>query len=168
MRVLTTTDLAKDIRIRGKLAKALAWSDKNGENLVTFALLWRDTMEDHDSLRNVYLTVEHLLEGKKLLETYQDKKESCDDYAMSARFEDEAFAVTDLDGDGIGEVTFAYTLKCTGNAIAWQRSLVMLENGDSYVLRSRITSSYELDKAFREGPPAFRTNADVVWRGLKR
>jgi hypothetical protein len=167
MRTLVVAELPKDLVVPGKVSKAVGWSDQNGENVVVFAIQWVDTMEDHDSLRNVYLTAAHVAYAqgvKKVLRTVKDSKESCDDYAMKAAFLDGALGVTDLDQDGFGELTFAYRISCEGHHTPLTLDLLMLENGDKYILRATSPSAYAIDSSFRAGPPRFLEHAEEAWR----
>jgi hypothetical protein len=167
MRVLGATDLPKDIVVPGKLAKAVGWTDTNGENIAVFAARWVDTIEDHDALRNAYLTAVHVAYPngvKKILRTVSDSREGCDDAAMTASFLDDAYGVTDLDHDGFGELTFAYRLTCQGHHLPFTLNLLMLENGDKYILRSAALPAYAIDTSFNSGPPAFLEHAKAEWR----
>jgi hypothetical protein len=47
--------------------------------------------------------------------------------------------VTDLDHDGVGEVTFAYLLNCAGDVSPARLKLLVLEDGAKYIIRG---SSY--------------------------
>jgi len=169
MRTLTAADLPKDIVVAGKLSKAVGWPDKNGDNVVVFAVRWVGTVEEHDPLKNVYLTVEHLAYrqgAKKVLRTVKDSKESCDDAAMTAAFLDDALGLADLDDDGFGEITFAYRITCQGHHTPFTLKLLVLENEDKYILRSTSPSTYEIDPSFRAGPPPFLEHAEARWRLL--
>lgn len=171
MRTLSAADLPKDVVVPGKLSRAVGWADKNGENVVVFAARWVDTIEDHDPLRNVYLTIDHVAYAggtKKVLRTVKDSKEGCDDAAMKASFLDEALSVTDLDDDGFGEVTFAYRITCQGHHVPFTLKLLVLENGDKYILRGASPSAYEIDPSFDGGPPPFLEHAKARWRVMAR
>jgi hypothetical protein len=168
MRTLSAADLPKDIVVAGKLSKAVAWTDKNGENIVTFAVRWVGTIEDHDPLKNAYLTAEHVVmaqpgAAKKILRTVKEQRESCDDAAMKAAFLEDTIGVTDLDGDGIGEITFAYRVTCAGHNTPFMQKLFVLENGDKYVLRASSPSTYEIDASFDGGPSVFLEHAKAHW-----
>lgn len=176
MRTLAAGEVPKDIVVAGKLAKAVGWSDANGDNVVVFAIRWLETMEDHDPLMNVFLTVEHAVYAspfdagqartKKVLAIVKDSRESCDDGAMKATFLDDALGVTDLDADGIGEVTFAYRIVCEGHHTPFTQRLFVLENGDKRSLRGTSRATYAADPAMRTSP-VFLGHAEARWRALR-
>ncbi len=176
MRTIAVGDVPKDIVVAGKLAKAVGWSDANGDNVVVFAIRWVETMEDHDALKNVFLTIEHAVYAspldagqartKKVLATVRDSRESCDDGAMKATFLGDALGVTDLDADGIGEITFAYRIVCEGHHTPFTQRLFVLENGDKRSLRGTSRATYEADPSMRTSP-VFLGHAEARWRALR-
>jgi hypothetical protein len=179
MRILAAADVPKDIKL-SKQAKAIGWTDKNGENVAVLTMAYYATMEDHDALKNYAMTVEHVAYpppslAKKVLSTVKDSRENCDDYDMRASFRDEALSVTDLDDDGFGELTFAYYFKCYGHHLAWTQKLVLLEDGTKHTLSS-ITPlmidpatahpSFQIDPTFKSdasSAAAFLDHAKKMW-----
>ncbi len=84
--------------------------------------------------------------------------------------------VTDLDDDGIAEVTFAYELTCAGDVSPHTRKLLMYEGTAKYALRGetlvdigngeKAGGSYELDPALKNGPAVFSDHLKARWLEL--
>jgi hypothetical protein len=171
MKTLAEADVPKDIKVPGKVVKAISFSDKNGENFVVFA---KQTVKKKDQVNSAYLTVEHVAHPdgvRKSLRTVRDKDEDCD-LDQTLEFREGALSVTDLDNDGIGEVTFAYVVSCKSDVSPDTLKLLMIENGDKYILRgsSRVDGvggEYKIDPSFNAGPPAFLEHAKKQWKKVK-
>jgi len=162
------------LRPPGTLQHGLRWQDGNGENLVLFARA--ETRRPRASAR---LTVRHWLSGARprLLREVKDAVEGCE-FDLTAKFLPASFAVTDLDGDGVGEVTFAYEQTCRSDVSPATLKLLVLENGDKYILRGetsvkvsdseRMGGGYTVDPSFRRAPKAFLPHAATVWAKIVR
>jgi hypothetical protein len=174
MRKLTPADLPKDVTLGGKIEKVIGWSDKNGDNFVVFTVGHQKAPGD-DPSASTYLRVEHIVSSggqRKTLRSVHDKEEKCSD-DLTAEFRDGALAVTDLDNDGIGEVTFGYILNCTTDVSPATLKILMLENGEKYALRGqmlvvvspseRYGGGYQVDPSFQKAPPAFLEHAKATW-----
>ena len=89
-------------------------------------------------------------------------------------------AISDLDNDNIGEITFAYRIMCSSDMSPWTLKLLTLENGDKYILRgtTKIQSPDEIyggdltvDDSFKNGPKEFLKKfghldiAELVYEG---
>lgn len=85
-------------------------------------------------------------------------------------FLDGATEVTDLDADGFGELTFAYSLACRSDMSPARLKLLMLENGEKFILRGTTNvpgvggGQYTVDASFKAGPPALLEHAKKVWK----
>jgi hypothetical protein len=174
MKTLAPGDVPKDIKLPGKVVKAIGFSDKNGENFVVFAT---QTVKKTEA-NSAYLTVEHVAHPngvRKSLRTVRDKDEDCD-LDQTAEFKDGALTVTDLDNDGIAEVTFAYAVSCKSDVSPDTLKLLMLENGDKYILRGstrvgmkgdQAGGEYKVDPSFNAGPPGFLEHAKKQWAKVR-
>ena len=136
MRVVTKDKLPKGIAAESKVEKAVAWTDKNGENFAVFSRRETTTKTKGETLESGYLDVQHVIasDPPKVLRHVKDQIEKCDG-DMLVEFRDAALEVTDLDDDGIGELTFAYALTCTTDMSPAELKLLTIENGDKYILR---------------------------------
>jgi hypothetical protein len=92
-----------------------------------------------------------------------------------AKFHEAAFAITDLDKDGIAEVTFAYELSCRNDTRPAIYKLIVLENGVQYMLngKTRIEAAgvladpggnFEPDPAAAKWPRGFLDHAKKLWQ----
>lgn len=155
--------------------KAVAWTDEAGENLVVFASL---DLED-DDLRSRYLFVTHHVTGEgesTLQREVRDLVEECE-FDLFLDYVWEALGVTDLDDDGLGEITFAYKLACTSDVSPPALKLLLLEAGDKYILRGTAQvefmpdqfegGGYEEDPSVTQGPAAFRAHLLRTWEQIK-
>jgi hypothetical protein len=129
----------------GVVAGGIRFIDQNGANLVVLI----HQVEEGGGVNNRRLWVHHYVEvgGKlRLLRTVRDQEENCE-LDNVARFVDGSLAVTDLDGDGLGEVAFAYDLGCMSDVSPKGRKVVLLENREKWILRgqSRVDAG--------DGPP---------------
>ena len=62
---------------------------------------------------------------------------------MIAEFVPESLTVTDYDEDGYGEASFAYRLNCSGDPSPDEQKLLVLEQGEKYILRGFALSPLE-------------------------
>lgn len=167
-------------KVTGKFEMAITWTDKNGDNVATFA---RRKGTHKDDLGNEssseYMTVQHVASAggvTRTLRTLNDHVEKCeDDLILEVR--DNTLSVTDLDANGIGELTFAYKVDCASDMSPQRMKLVMLENGQKYILRGDdfvhmpgdpgYGGHYKIDPSFKKGRPAFLAHAKAVWERIK-
>jgi hypothetical protein len=174
----------------GKLVRSLTWRDKAGENYAVFSTL---DVEGHKPgqfgfctegpCRSVsrYLTLEHYVveHGRsRLVRKVADKTENCD-ADLGDQFLPDTFQLTDLDGDGYQELTFAYFNDvCVTDVSPPLMKLVLLDKGAKYIVRRHITPTGNAEESAREvleqradvgaqlgaWPRAFREHARTVWR----
>lgn len=165
----------------GTFDHAIGWTDANGDNQVVFSyedVAPTGTDTDGGPGRKLYAVHTATKDGVTTeLRAVQDAEVDCP-YDLLVSFIDGATKVTDLDADGIGEVTFAYRLNCASDVSPGQQKLLLLENGDKYILRGTyrvrvgagptdvIGGEYEADEAVLSGPPAFRAALETAWPPL--
>lgn len=85
-----------------------------------------------------------------------------------------AWSLTDLDKDGIGEVTFAWSRFCGNDVRATPHKVFILEGKDKYALRgtSRVRlsetryegGSFKPGAEFQKAPKTFLAHAKKVWK----
>src|SRR5262245_44258105 len=159
----------KEMKFKGDLVEGTAWRDANGDNVIVLSRVGKK-----DGGR-AYLYASHYLvtaAGVKSLREVDDKVEDCEDADLTAEFRKGALEITDLDKDGIGEATFAYRLNCTTDYSPATLKLLLLENGDKYIIRGTTKLSEmggnaggekEIDKSFSGGPKEFLAHAEERW-----
>ena len=157
----------------------MSWTDKNGENLLLLSS-WQTKSRDQggDVEPSAFLTVDHVLlaggQVKATLRSVRDGIEACP-LDLTAEFRSKA-EVTDLDHDGFAEVTFAYAISCKGDISPDVLKLVVIENGEKFILRGE--ERYETDSGKTRGggfkpdpapaswPKALLAHAKTAWKQL--
>ncbi|RAJ37209.1 M949_RS01915 family surface polysaccharide biosynthesis protein [Pedobacter cryoconitis] len=132
--------LPAGITYHGKPVKIMSWKDKLGDNLLvlteTGEFASADLAEYEDN-RDSELHVYHYVKTDtvwKIIAAVNDQISSCP-VDIVTRFIPGALFITDLNGDGVAECTFAYHLTCTGGVDNKVMKLIMLENKNKYVIR---------------------------------
>lgn len=157
---------------------AVGWRDARGENAMVFAM---ESREVHKKL--VMRHARRAAPGKPW-ETVRDLKEEkgCKGVAALTLASDEV-RVDDLDKDGLGEVTFAYSVGCEqGPQVPLTHKVLMLEDGKKWALRGRtevLGKKVAVDAAgnafgetlggdfkadFGGASPGFQKHAEAVWK----
>jgi hypothetical protein len=150
------------------------FTDKNGTNVVVLV----HQVEGGGDLNNRRLWVHHYVEesGKRrVLRTVRDQEENCE-LDNVAGFVDGSLAITDLDGDGLGEIAFAYDLGCMSDVSPRGRKVVVLENGEKWILRGQsrvdpgggppVGGAFTADPPQKQWPRALHEHAVDVWQRL--
>lgn len=126
------------VKVDGFIETSMRWTDAGGEHIAVF---WaRETLKP-DSLcqaqsRHMQIDVYDVKAGKpKLVHSVKEPATTCTD-GLPASF-DQTITVDDVDGDGLGELTFSYTTGCiplfTPRPVP--RKLLVLEGQDKHLLR---------------------------------
>lgn len=176
MKKVPETELPDGMPLKGKFVAAVSWRDKNHFNLLVFSKLVKKKDYFTSEYLFAYLYSERDDGERDLVRTVRDKVEDCE-FDLLAEFEPKTISVTDLDRDGIGEVTFGYRLVCTSDISPVDMKLLVLEGGDKYIIRGTstldmgeesIAGTKRVDKSFKEGPPEFLAHATKVWAVLDK
>jgi hypothetical protein len=137
----------------GKVVAGVRFRDAAGAN--TAVLL----MARNEKANSVQLWAYHYLQpggAVKVLRKVQDHEDDCEFDNMAA-FVDGSLEVTDVDGNGTAEVSFAYNLGCVSDVSPLPRKLVVLEGGDKYILRGEtrvdVGGGELVGGEFKEDPP---------------
>ena len=164
------TDLPAGVKVRGGFLSGVKFTDKNGTNYLLFGRS-ADTKKNSAMLFVEDWVVPAKGPPRNLLPV-RDFVEPCEMGGVTARFHDAARMITDLDGDGIAEVTFAYELSCRSDVSPGTYKLLVLENGTKYILRGETTvdlgdsimgGKFTADPAESKWPAAFLRHAKQVW-----
>lgn len=141
-------DIPKYLDFRGTVVEALKWEDALGENIliqtVTGHFKWKDYVEGTD---------EFMYQDKAELFAYLFIKSKSDsEYKLSWRIYDytecfgvdwyngfvpKATTITDLDNNGIAEISIPYVLICRGGMDPGTMKIIMYEGDEKYALRGR-------------------------------
>ncbi|MCT4581468.1 MAG: hypothetical protein N4A35_08635 [Flavobacteriales bacterium] len=139
-------DIPKYLDFRGSVVEALQWQDNEGEHIliqtVTGHFLWKDYEEGATTYMlqdkaEIYAYLFTKPKGeKKYHKTWRiyDYNE-CFGVDWFAGFVPKATTITDLDHDGITEVSIPYVLICRGGMDPGTMKIIMYEGKNKYALR---------------------------------
>jgi len=139
-------EIPKYLEFRGTVIEALKWTDGLGENIliqtVTGHFFWKEY--DNDS-------TEYMLQDKSELYAYLFIKKTgektfnriwkvydyieCYGVDWFTGFIPKATTITDLDNDGISEISMPYVLICRGGMDPGTMKIIMYEGGIKYSVR---------------------------------
>lgn len=180
-KVLTVLDAAQalgKLPPRGRHIPApLVFKDATGVNVVKFQA--KQVGEDQ-----AMLVVRH--ERKRAdggwtdVRVFRERIEGCVDSELSDASWDELWygtmrphvgpwSLSDLDADGVAEVTFAYTVGCRESYEPTTHKVLMTEDGEKYALRGKTWvhgkgGMFKPGRSWSKAPPGFRAHAERVWR----
>jgi hypothetical protein len=160
---------------KGQIKDGRRWKDKRGENIIILTqsgVYWEDVVKAY---RGGKLYAYHFIrsadstfkEAWKLTEVVGECAfdVKCDFFANS-------LTVTDLDGDGIAEVTFAYATGCRLGVDPDDKTLVFYEGANLFKIKGttsvikgkeKLGGAKQVEKKFDEAPDAFREFANKQW-----
>lgn len=153
----------------GELVGGFGFVDGVGDNFVAFS---KEDVEREGAPNPLILHVKHVVrEGDTFREVraYREVVEDCEFDVVLEPFYG-SWSVTDLDHDGVGEATFAYTVECVSDVSPLTHKVFVTEGGEKYVLRGTtkvrpgkdaetMGGEYEAD----EMPTTFRAHAREIW-----
>ncbi len=158
----------------GKVIDVNSWVDKNGENIVIRSIGTYESSEPTDEyadpMGSQYLYVYHYKEDGKNWELVREVS----DYIKDCEFDvivshvPTAIELKDIDNDGVGEIAFVYRLACTSDVSSSNQKLIMLEDGDKYILRGFTEvmgegGDFEVGEEFNDAPEGFLDQAKKMW-----
>ena len=168
--------LPAGVSARGTIPeRAVMFVDRNGTNYVVFSstetnkpgggpVMARQLFVDHWAV---------LANGKpRALLPARDQVSECEMGSVLAKFVAGAFGVTDLDHDGVAELTYGYQLACRSDVSPAVFKLLLVENGVKLILRghTRIEASgdnpggdFVPEPASATWPPEFFAHARALW-----
>ncbi len=165
-------ELPAGINVQGTFEQAWKFDDKNGTNYIVFsAKRW----ETPPQSRNAMLYADEWVvpdkgAPKKLLPV-TELVEDCP-LALTALFHDNALELTDLNKDGVGEITFGYEVGCRSDVSADKYKVLTLVAGTMYILRGQTRfddagevggGTFTPDPIFKKGPASYLEHAKAVW-----
>lgn len=168
-RRLSAAELPAGIEARGSLVSALAWRDASGERVAAF---WRKHNQRQGSAR-LQVDLWSAAPGRPsaIVRSVKDAVLDCE-FDLTAEFVEQALGVTDLDRDGVAELTFAYRTGCASDVSPVTLKLLLLEGKQKYIVRGstrvdvgpgeRVGGDKKIDPALARVPP-FREHALRVW-----
>ena len=140
-------EIPKYLDFRGTLLTSLTWTDSKGENLLILtksgAFDWKDYSETDKTeydLQDKSELYAYLFLKPKGTDTYKKQWRiydyiDCFGVDMYVGFKPEATTITDIDKDGIAEVTIPYALYCRGGMDPGIMKIIMYEGNSKFALR---------------------------------
>jgi hypothetical protein len=127
------TSPPSDVAVTGTLVLGRRFTDANGDNVFLVT-----TEQDARGLAlHAYHLARHGNDAWRLLRRIDDFVHDCELDATLKPVE-HAIAITDLDGNHLAEVSFAYRQSCKGDVSPDGMKLMMLENGAKYAMRGSM------------------------------
>jgi hypothetical protein len=128
-------DIPNQISVPANTVSSYKWKDKEGENYLILTNLKKDTSIDHAIFggrwKTGYIEVFHYVkkgENIKLLTYIKDNAKACDGSYLNG-FITNSITLTDLNANGIGEITLQYNYACRSDIIPPYKTLLFFENG---------------------------------------
>jgi hypothetical protein len=143
---LSYDEIPKYLDFRGSVVEALSWTDSKGQNILIQTVTGHFNWKDYDKDSTEYLT-----QDKSELYVYHFQKGNIDNvYSLKWRIYDftecfgvdwytgfvpQATTITDIDEDGISEITIPYVSICRGGMDPGIMKIIMYEGNQKYALR---------------------------------
>ncbi len=156
-----------DFEFEGEIVNKKVWQDDNGENVVLFAIKAGEELF-------VYHYASEFNQTRLLRKVYDFEKDC--EFDQTLEFVEQSIAITDLDKNGLGEITFAYKKACISDVSPLELKLLMLENGNKYIIRGNTLikmgeetfgGNKTVDPTFEQAPPNFLSHANKVWSAIR-
>lgn len=134
-------EIPKTIDFRGTVVECLKWTDSLGENLLIQSVSGHFLVNEEESDDKWELYAYLFRKGKD--ETAYKKVWRMYDYNLCfgvdwyAGFIPHATTITDIDGNGITEVSIPYVLICRGGVDPGTMKIIMYEGNNKYAVRGK-------------------------------
>lgn len=175
----TGKPLPAGLKARGaKIERIRSFADKLGTNYIVFSSTDSEQPgpDGFGPAQTRWLYIDHwaIAAGKKpkSLLPARDFEKDCP-FDLTARFIDGAFGVSDLDGDGIAEVTYGYQLACRSDVSPATYKVLLVENGKKHILRGtskidmvdiQMGGDFTPEPVAAKWPKAFYAHATTLWK----
>lgn len=175
-RILSKSEIPKNIKVNGNFQSAITWKEKNGEFLVI--LTESGNIEVPKSEEGLMKAEIHAYCFQKNQQSYAQKwmvydfEEPCP-FDLDVKFLKNTLQITDLDQNGIAEIWLTYKLTCRSDVSPAQMKIIMYEGQKKYAMRGKtkvklsefetLGGEFKFDNAFVNGQSIFRTFAKNIW-----
>lgn len=141
-------DIPRQLAVKGVFVEALEFTDKNGLNLMVCTQTGKfpvsvkndegvyEKMNDRAEL-NFYHFVK-AAEGYKMLAEFSDEQD-CDGFDLYNGFTKKALSITDLDKNGLAEISFQVVKSCRSDVSPAERKLFIFEAGKVFYIQGETT-----------------------------
>lgn len=141
-------DIPRNLPVKGVLVEVLEFTDKNGYNLIIctqtgkFPVSIKNEEGKYEKLNDrAELSFYHFVkvgDSYKMLAELNDEQ-NCDGFDLYNGFTKKSLALTDLDRDGVAEISFQVTKSCRSDVSPAERKLFLFEAGKTYYLQGFTT-----------------------------
>lgn len=175
-RILSKSEIPKNIKVNGNFESAITWKEKNGEFLVI--LTESGNIEVPKSEEGLMKAELHAYCFQKNQHAYAQKwmvydfEKPCP-FDLDVRFLKNTLQITDLDQNGIAEIWLTYKLSCRSDVSPAQMKIIMYEGKKKYAMRGqtkinlteteKLGGEFKFDNAFLNGQSIFRNFAKNIW-----
>ena len=151
----------------GKMVNKRIWQDANGENIALFT-------QKKEELFVYHYTI-NAGKAKELRKIYDFEKDC--EFDLFLEFIDQSIQVTDLDNNNLAELAFAYRKACISDVSPKDLKLIMLENGNKFIIRGttsidmpgvKVDGMKNVDASFNTAPASFLSHAEKLWDKIKK
>ncbi|ADV50065.1 hypothetical protein I2486_13615 [Cellulophaga sp. E16_2] len=143
---LSYDDIPKTLDFRGTVVEALHWEDALGNNILIQTVTGHFNWKDYEDNGTDYMVQDkaelyaYLFTKKKGESTYQRKWKiydytACFGVDWHIGFLAKATTITDIDEDGISEISIPYLVVCRGGMDPSSLKIIMYEDNEKYALR---------------------------------
>lgn len=157
-----------------QLKRAKKWHDASGEN---WLVLYETGKYFEKGQTNASAQLSAVLYQKTDSGFVQQWKmndyiNNCD-LDLTCSFYDDHLSITDLDSNGIAEITMVYALSCKGDVSPNEKKLIMYEGKNKYAIlgkelmilqKDTIGGTMQADSSFSKAPAAFLSFAKEHWK----
>ncbi len=166
----TNTSLCENLKTKGvQKICCKEWSSNNLDKVIVFSKTQSNSGEEFFT---EIFTSNNL--NNSIVSIYDFIKDCPVDYSIN--FFKESFSISDLDNNGVKEITFVYEIVCQGGIGPTKMKLVMIEGRNKYIIRglrldvvsikNNINPNYPnsiIDKTFNAAPKTFLEYAKEKW-----
>lgn len=137
---------------KGKIYKGLRWQDNNGDNIFiltvgeTKSFYKSDYEQDVKTLNwHGYHYCNYNSNEYRIIQNFNDFVKDCE-FDLMFNFIEEAFKVSDLNNNNIGEVFVLYNMTCASDVSPLTMKLILFENSEKYLIRGSTLVEFETEK----------------------
>lgn len=171
------TNISSDL-YKGDIVDIAAWNDENGENLLLLSSLKstrKETSEMPESV-SIELHAYHYVKKGEDYDLVREIKDYSNDciFAQESDFVLKSLKITDKDNDNYGEAIFIYHLQCASELSPKTIKLLILEDGNKYIIRGNSAVMYSpfegymgggktIDSELKNAPKEILEYAEQEW-----
>lgn len=137
----TQADVPSSVKIKGVIREVWTWKDNSGDNILITSIVEpyndkeKNEYGEEGQSSELHAALYTNKEGSYTQAWSVDGKEKACPFDITCDFAKDGITITDLDADGIAEVTFIYRLACRSDVSPAEMKLVMYEGQNKYMLK---------------------------------